>query len=126
MEVVGSVFRWLGLDYSITTPAVPPQHVTPEIIAAPIWNGALQRLRHQNPLLRAAIDTIPTSIRRPVHQALRRRVNRLEVDAAEVVEYLRPRQRSQTEELTRLTGREFLEWTTFIPLRAGPDSSSLD
>jgi hypothetical protein len=123
-EVVGAIFRWLGLDDSITTPAFPPQNVTPEIIAAPIWNGALQRLRHQNPLLRAAVGTIPTSIRRPVRQALRRRVNRLDVDAAEVAQYLRPRQQSQTEELVRLIGREFPEWTTLRPPRTDLDLHS--
>jgi hypothetical protein len=116
-EAVGSIFRWLGLNDSITTAAFPPQNVTPEIIAAPIWNGALQRLRHQNPLLRVAVGTIPTSIRRPVRQALRRRVNPLDVDATEVAQYLRPRQRSETEELARLIGREFPEWTTLRPPR---------
>jgi len=77
-----------------------------------MWSGVLHRLRHENPFFRFAIDRVPDSVRKIGGRMVKRQKNQLDVDIAEVVQYLRPFQRKQTQELTQLTGREFPEWTT--------------
>jgi hypothetical protein len=111
-EVIGSIFRWLNLDVSVATLNFEPSNKTPELVTQPILSGVLHRLRHENPFLRFAIDRLPFSVLKIGGRMVRRQKNRLDVDTAEVMQYLRPLQRKQTQELTQLTGREFPEWTT--------------
>ena len=111
-EVIGSILQWLNLDDAAATLDLEPSNKTPELVAQPILSGVLHRLRHENPFFRFAIDCVPSSVRKIVGRMVRRQKNRLDVDTAEVMQYLRPLQRKQTQELTQLTGREFPEWTT--------------
>jgi hypothetical protein len=111
-EVLGSIYRWLKLDVLVPTLTVQPDNATPEIISEPIWSGAVHRLRHENRLLRFAVDRVPISVRKIGRRMLKRQINRLDTDTSEVVEYLRPLQRRQTEELMQLIEREFPEWST--------------
>jgi hypothetical protein len=111
-EVIGSIFQWLNLDDSPATLNLEPSNKTPELVSQPILSGVLHRLRHENPFVRFAIDRVPNSVRKIGGRMVRRQKNRRDVDTSEVVQYLRPLQRKQTQELTQLTGREFPEWTT--------------
>jgi hypothetical protein len=112
-ETIESVTRWLELEDFSVLPEAPPQNVTPDRFGRTI--GIWRRLRRQNRLLRAAADRIPTSVRRLGARLMTREVSPGDVDLSEVVAYLRPLQQRQTEALTRLVGRAFLEWTTLNP-----------
>jgi Sulfotransferase family len=111
-EVFKSICRWLKLDASVPIPIPQPSNVTPEIVVQPILSGLLHRLRHENHFFRLAVDRVPNSVRKIGGRILRRQKSRLDVDPSEVVQYLRPLQRRQTQELTQLIAREFPEWTT--------------
>jgi hypothetical protein len=112
-EVIGSIFRWLNLDASVVTSKNPEaRNTTPELIAQPILSGALHRLWHENRLFRLAVDCVPISVRKVGSRMVRQQKSRLDVDTSDVVQYLRPLQQRQTQELTELIGREFPEWTT--------------
>jgi hypothetical protein len=108
-DTIQSIFRWLKLDGSIASVTTQPENVTPEIIRR---STVLHRLRHENRLLCAAIDRIPSSVRRFGARMVTRQVDRRNIDISEVVRYLRPMQQRQTEALTKLIGREFSEWVT--------------
>lgn len=109
-KAIGSIHRWLRVE-PLSTLGVPPANVTPEAITRPVWNGILHRIRHRT-FLCAAIDLVPASIRGRVAKTLRRTVKRSDVDTKEAMHYLRSSQLKRTEELTKLIGRSFPEWTT--------------
>jgi hypothetical protein len=83
----------------------------------PILDGVLHRLRHETLLFRAVANHIPESIRKIVDRALKKPINRLQLDLSAAVDYLRPVQVEQTDELAELIGRKFPEWTTLSPHR---------
>jgi hypothetical protein len=112
-ETLDSIFRWLSLDGSIASVTTQPENVTPQIIRRSI--SVLHRLPQESQLLRAAIDRVPTSVRRFGARMLTREIDRRKVDISEIVRYLRPLQQGQTAALTKLVGREFPEWTTLNP-----------
>jgi hypothetical protein len=112
IEMIGSICRWLNLEVLNYALTVQPDNVTPELVAQPILSGRLHRLRHENRFLHVAVEYAPNSVRTIGSRMLRRTKSRLDVDASDVMQYLRPLQRRQTQELTRLIGREFPEWTT--------------
>ena len=107
-----SIFRWLRVEHSTAFEDVPPENVTPEGIEQRRGGRLLSGLRDKNRLLRAAFDSAPDSVRRFARGLVWRDVNRARVDTSAVADDLRPLQRRQTAELTRLLGREFPEWTT--------------
>ena len=116
-ETVRGIFRWLNVDSSFDVPLVPPENVTPETVGqVPAWWGSVFQFKKDNDFVNAVIDYIPASIRRSARLTISRmilqRVNRPRVDIDEVVQYLRPLQQKQTQELTHLLGRDFPEWKT--------------
>lgn len=111
-RVLKTLFHWLDVDPFFEAPLISPQNVTPDRLTKPIWNGILQRIRHRNQLVRRAIDLIPNAARRPIAQALRRPVRRVDDGNKNAMPYLRPIQQKQTEELSQMIGRTFPEWTT--------------
>jgi hypothetical protein len=114
-ETVGSIFRRLNVNSSVELPLIPHENITPETVdqLPALWEP-VSRLKHNN-FVRAAIDYIPASIRRTSRRMIARQVNRSRVDIDEVVQYLRPLQQRQTEELTQLIGRDFPEWRMLNP-----------
>jgi len=113
VQTVRGIFRWLSVDGSFDLPLIPPANVTPETIDQfPAWWESVSRLKKHNDLVNGAIDHIPVSIRRGTRQMISRRINRPGVDIDEVVQYLRPLQQKQTQELTHLIGKDFPEWRT--------------
>lgn len=110
-QTMASIFHWLKVDGRLPVGAVPPENVTPDIIEQRRLK-LLYGLRDHNRLFRAAIEQAPDAVRRFALRMVTRRINRLDVDTSEVVQYLRPLQQAQTKELTTLLGREFSEWTT--------------
>jgi hypothetical protein len=112
-KVIGSIFNWLRLDNSCTWRTVGPQNVGPDTVRRPIWKW--QRLRRRNSLVRAAVDHVPTSVRQHAARLFTRQVEVGSVDLSAVAAHLRPLQHRQTQELTKLLGRQFPEWTTLGP-----------
>jgi Sulfotransferase family len=110
-----SLLKWLNLDHSTAMRTIPPENVTPDSITYRRAGWLLAGLRYKNRLLRAIIDHTPDPLRRAGVRMVTAEINRQSVDTSEIVEYLRPLQQSQTDELVKLLGREFPEWTTLNP-----------
>jgi Sulfotransferase family len=109
---VASILKWLNLNSWVTTPRLPPENVTPDVIKQRRASWLLHGLRYKSDLLRALIDQTPAWPRRIGVQMVTREINRQSIDTSEIVQYLRPLQQRQTGELMRLLERDFPEWTT--------------
>ena len=121
VDVMRELYEWLGVDPADAdvTSFGQPENVTPEVIRAPLWGGLPRRLR-QSPWCRNIFAAIPNPIQTTLGQFAGRDVSRHSIDLAEVVAFLRPIQSCQTEELARLLGRDFSEWTTLTSAAAPP------
>jgi hypothetical protein len=111
--VVQELCAWLDVspEFCVDDPDAA-HNVTPQTVRQHrAGSGLLHRFRHS-----AAWDRIgphvPQTIRRFGTLLAERRVSRKGVGMGDVIEYLRPLQREQTERLTRIAGRAFPEWMT--------------
>jgi Sulfotransferase family len=113
VAVMRSLYGWLGVDPAAAEMAgfARPEHVTPEVIRAPLWGGLPRRLRQSSPL-RRLVPYIPLPVQAALRRVTNRDVWRQSVDVGDAIGFLRPIQRRQTEELARMLGRDFPEWTT--------------
>lgn len=113
VAVMGQLYSWLGVgsDGVDMTRFDEPENVTPEIVRLPHRWSALRWLR-QSPQLRAILRSTPHSVQKALRGAADRDVLRQDVATTEAIEFLRPIQRRQTEELSQVLGREFPEWKT--------------
>ena len=111
------LYDWLGVDAAAANFSrfCEPENVTPEVLRMATGYGVLRRLQKTGPL-RFLIPRLPLAVRQLGLWLATRPVQRDAVATAEVADFLRPIQRRQTEELARLVGRAFPEWTT---LQAG-------
>jgi hypothetical protein len=95
----------------------------------PGWGGIPRRLR-QARALRDTMERIPPSVRRVLHRLTARDTLRRSVDVTEAVAFLRPDPRRQTDELARMLGCTFPEWTTLYgasgPMPGPPPTRSID
>jgi hypothetical protein len=115
-ETVRAIFRWLNVDSSVELPLARPENVTPEIVdQLPTWWKPVSRFKMRNSYIYTLVNYFPESIRRIPRRIIRRHVNRLRVDVDRVVEFLRPLQQRQTNELAQLVGRDFPEWRMLNP-----------
>ncbi len=76
--------------------------------------GLHKHLR-QVQILRSMVPPLPDSLRRIVKLGIRMsttETNRRAVETSKCIEFLRPLQTSQAEELVQLVGRKFPEWNT--------------
>jgi hypothetical protein len=107
------LYEWLGVDAAAADMSrfEEAENVTPEVLRMASGGGVLRRLRQLRPL-RMLTPYLPQAIRQLGLRLATRQVQRRAVPVAEVVDFLRPIQQRQTEELTRLIGRAFPEWTT--------------
>jgi Sulfotransferase family len=107
-KLLEAILRWLNLDGPPTSVCREPENVTPDIVQQsilPVWLT-------QRDLYQFVISGLPNSVKRYAQRNLTKAVYRKSVDTSDVEEYLRPRQRAETEELVKLLGRNFPEWTT--------------
>jgi hypothetical protein len=88
-----------------------PEHTTPDVVHASLWGGVPRRVWQWPPLARVH-QYVPRSIESMLRGVTARDLYRRQVDTTRVADFLRPIQRRQTEELMRLVGRDFPEWTT--------------
>jgi len=121
--VMSGVYQWLGVDAAAADPSgfAEPENVAPDVVSMPCWGGVPRRVR-QTPAMRGAVEWIPPAIHRALHRLTTREVQRRAVDVTEAVAFLRPKQLRQTDELARLLGCSFPEWTT---LYGAPSSTPL-
>lgn len=120
--VMGSTYRWLGLDAAAADPSgfSEPENVAPDTIPMPGYRGVPRRVR-QARALKHIVARLPPVVHRALHRLTTREVRRRSVDVADAIAFLRPRQQRQTEELARLLGCTFPEWTTLYgPSEAAP------
>lgn len=124
-DAMRSIYEWLGVDPTTAdlSGIAEPENVAPQIVSMPLWGGIPRRLR-QSPASSIILQHVPTSIRSALHRFTTRDIDRRSVEASATVEYLRPLQRRQTDDLIRLLGRSFPEWTMLYgesraPLRRG-------
>jgi Sulfotransferase family len=119
-ETMKGLWKWLNIDCSVEAKGVDrPENVTPEIVAKSTLFGVHRRLRRLR-IMRSIVSQLPPSIRQIGQKGTRlarRQINRRAVEASNVIEFLRPIQIRQTEELVQLVGRDLTEWSTLFDTR---------
>jgi len=107
------LYQWLEVDPAVADPSgfAEPENVAPQIVSMPLWGGFPRRLR-QSLANGVILRYVPAMVHTTLHRITTRDVDRHSVDVTATVDYLRPVQRRQTDELVRLLGRGFPEWTT--------------
>jgi hypothetical protein len=110
-ETMHALYEWLGVDPADVDVSIleQPENVTPEVIRMAAGPKLMHVLKNTRPV-RAVAPRLPLSIRKAGRRLSTSTVNRRFVDTSDVIEYLRPIQRKQTDELTQLLGRRFPEW----------------
>ena len=109
VETMQSVYAWLGVDAALVPPEIDiPLNVTPDTVTqARGWVLALSRTA----LWRGIRPYRPEALRKLMASFAVRRICPADVSVTSVIEFLRPIQREQTRELSRLLNRGFPEWT---------------
>jgi len=103
---VAGLYRWLGVDPGFRPGNLEtPVNVTPDVIE--YWPRLMQSL-----LAARFTSRLPAGLRDLASRLAVRRAEPVRYPAAEVAAHLRPRQRDETERLSRMLGRSFPEWTT--------------
>jgi len=114
-ETMKDLWKRLEIDFSVEPTGIDkPENVTPEIVNMATIFGVPHRLRYLR-IMRFIIPRLPSSIRQIGQKGIRltrRQIDPQTVDTSDVIEFLRPIQTRQTEELVRLVGRDFPEWRT--------------
>jgi hypothetical protein len=107
------LFDWLSVDSTqVNVPRLNrAENVTPEVVRMATGYGAIQYLQTLRPF-RMLTPLVPRAVLKTGQRLATRPVNRREVPTSEVVAFLQPIQRRQTEELRQLVGHGFPEWTT--------------
>lgn len=110
VATVQSIYAWLGVDAAFAPPEIGiPRNVTPDTVTQVRgWVLALSRTA----LWRRIRPYRPEALRKLMASLAVRRVCPADVSMSSVVDFLRPTQREQTRELSRLLNRGFPEWTT--------------
>jgi len=113
------LLRWLGVDVQVKLPQPRAVNTRPETLQQVRGFGILDRCRHIS-WYRSAAPHLPHMLRELGVRLAVRTVRPAHVDDRSARDYLRSVQHPQTEELGRLLGRAFPEWTT---LHSTPVSS---
>lgn len=108
-----TVFNWLGIDDNFEPPNLGNKiHATPSKF---YQKGRFYRFRYTWPWSEIA-SLLPKKIRSAGLQLAVKEVNRDDASTAteEITHFLRPIQQKQTQRLSKMTGRNFLEWKTLF------------
>ena len=101
---------WLGVDADFLPRGLnTPCNVTPDVV---IQRSRYTRLLMNNGVGAGAVGLLPRPVRRLASKFVNREVRPHQHPTADVETYLRSRQLEETEELSRILGRSFPEWTT--------------
>lgn len=112
------LYRWLGVDATVAQSQPERHNETGREISAATRLAFLRNLRDWR-YWRAVSPMIPKPVRVMVRKMTRRVIDRRSIDTTRVVEYLRPIQLAETQQLTDLLGREFPEWKTLYATPSG-------
>jgi hypothetical protein len=119
---VRSVYAWLGVDPQFQPHNLGvPVNVTPEVVQQPREFGLLQHLQRSATYVRLA-PLLPLGVRRAASNLASRPVHPGDVSNTAVQDYLRPRQRRETQELAALLNRSFPEWKTLYGVAQPADA----
>jgi len=113
------LFAWLGIDPEHLPPSLERRNVTRAGVVRRRGPEVVRRARSARPT-QVLKRYLPWRIRVMARRILDDPVDRASERMAELVDYLRPLQRDETESLTGMLGRTFSEWTTLTPPKA-PD-----
>jgi hypothetical protein len=124
LERLRALYEWLGVDPANIDVSIleQPENVTPEIVRMAAGMKLMYVLKNTRPL-RAVVPRLPLSIREAGLRLSTNPVNRRSVDTSDVIKYLQPIQRKQTDELAQLLGRDFPEWSTLNQKSCGIKSA---
>lgn len=115
-ETVNSIFRWLGLHALAVTSPLSLENSTPDLIRQPLsWWARMKRFSERYDLEDSYIrmrSRVPEEAKERVSGLLYRTIKRTEINIEPVVRELKLLQKKQTDELSKLLGRDFKEWTT--------------
>lgn len=110
--MLSRLFDWLDVDSTYEVPDIDqPKNVTPEDFYVSRHGIFPYRIRNIK-LIRKLIDIIPYSFRQTLSKPNKDSVDKKTVEIGRIVEYLKPIQREQTEELKNLIGTDFPQWKT--------------
>ncbi|WJW74447.1 sulfotransferase [Thiohalobacter sp. IOR34] len=111
-EELGKLFRWLGVDHGFSPDNTGAGYnVGARQFVKPRHGGLLNRFRFSR-TWDIASRFVPAPLRALGRRLAVREYDRSAQPLEPVIDYLRPIQREQTEELRQLLGRDFPEWTT--------------
>jgi hypothetical protein len=110
---LGALYAWLGVDASLCPSAnvSGPVNTRPALIRMGRGFGLLRRLKESS-LYGRIKPLVPAMVRHWASSLSVREVMPEEIETAQVESFLRPILLRHTEELSRLTGRTYPEWTT--------------
>ena len=120
LQTMHALYEWLGVDSANIDVSIleQPENVTPEIVRMAAGLKLMYLLKNTRPV-RAVVPRLPLSIREAGLRLSTNPVNRRSVDTSDVIKYLQPIQRKQTDELAQLLGRDFPEWSTLSQKSCG-------
>lgn len=123
-ETLRRIFAWLQVDADFAPPRLDRRdNQSPETVNRVVGSGIWSHLRG-GLLWRSLKRAVPRSVRNRVYGALSRPIERDPTWVAPTIDYLRPIQQEQTEELSRLLGRSFPEWTTLYGTTDSSESTA--
>lgn len=111
-SVMSDVYTWLGVDAGFQPENVSiRENVTPGKVPQSRGFGLLYRFKYSR-IWSIVGPSMPASARAFGNWLSMKKINKKDVNADKVADYLRPIQLEQTVELSSMLGREFPEWDT--------------
>lgn len=105
-----NIFEWLNVDSGFKVSNIDqPKNVTPKGINVLKWDILSYKVRNIK-LIRKLIDSVPYSFWQILNKPNTKKVDKFSVEVDRITEYLRPIQKTQTEELKDLLKMDFCEW----------------
>lgn len=114
LETIQKIFQWLGVDSTFIPPNIKEaKYVTPQQVEQAKGFGVLHKFRKSD-IWDSLHTLMPKKIRILGRKLAEKRVDRESVSTDEVIKSIRPTMIEQTDELGKLIGRKFPEWTTLF------------
>ncbi len=109
---VAKILRWLGVDDSVLPPNLNERAHATSVVVEQQRFFLPRVVGRESFLIRSLRSWLSPAVRERLHRLIYQEVDRRSADLDEVIEYLKPIQLKQVEELASLLGREFQEWQT--------------
>jgi hypothetical protein len=114
LQAMRRLFAWLGVDAAFVPPHLGQhKNVTPQQVVQVRGRGLLLRFRRSH-VGNCIASLIPPALRGIAWRFSVRPVDRPSQPVDKVVDFLRPMQLEQTQQLSKLLNRQFPEWTTLF------------